>query len=125
MREHAKKGNIVFFSSHLIDIVESLCDKIAVIKKGNILTVEDVKNIEKNTTLEEYYLKITSTDVKAVKYKDASEDREETLKEEIARKKEEKAKKKEEKNAKRAEKIRAKAEAKAKKLETKETEENK
>ena len=117
MREHAKKGNIVFFSSHLIDIVESLCDKITVIKKGNILTVEDVKDIEKEGTLEDYYLKITSTDVRAARYKDGATDREETLKEEMARLKEEKAKKKEEKNAKKAEKIRAKAEKKAKKLE--------
>lgn len=125
MREHAKKGNIVFFSSHLIDIVESLCDKIAVIKKGNILTVEEVKDIEKEGTLEDYYLKITSTDVRAAKYKDGAEDREETLKEEMTRLKEEKAKKKEEKNAKKAEKIRAKAEKKAKKLESTETKENK
>jgi ABC-2 type transport system ATP-binding protein len=36
MKAHAKAGNIVFFSSHIIDVVESLCDKIAIIKKGNI-----------------------------------------------------------------------------------------
>ena len=125
MREHAKKGNIVFFSSHLIDIVESLCDKIAVIKKGNILTVEDVKEIEKNGTLEEYYLKITSTDVRAAKYKDGAADREETLKEELSRRKQERQKRKEARNAKKAEKIRAAAEKKAKKLESTETQENK
>ena len=36
MKEHAKKGNIVFFSSHIIDVVERICDKIAIIRKGQI-----------------------------------------------------------------------------------------
>ena len=67
MKEHAKKGNIVFFSSHLIDIVEQLCDKIAIIKKGKILAVESVADIEEREgcTLEEYYLKISSKKVQA------------------------------------------------------------
>ena len=70
MKEHAKKGNIVFFSSHLIDIVEQLCDRIAIIKKGKILTTEYVKDIEKDCSLEEYYLKITSTKVMPSAYKE-------------------------------------------------------
>ena len=37
MKKHAEDGNIVFFSSHIIDVVERLCDKIAIIKKGNVL----------------------------------------------------------------------------------------
>jgi ABC-2 type transport system ATP-binding protein len=36
MKEHAKMGNIVFFSSHIIDVVERICDRIAIIKKGEI-----------------------------------------------------------------------------------------
>lgn len=70
MKEHAKKGNIVFFSSHLIDIVEQLCDRIAIIKKGKILTCEYVEDIEKDCSLEEYYLKVTSTKVHASVYKE-------------------------------------------------------
>ena len=70
MKEHAKKGNIVFFSSHLIDIVEQLCDRIAIIKKGKILTTDYVKDIEKDCSLEEYYLKITSTKVMPSAYKE-------------------------------------------------------
>ena len=57
MIEHAKKGNIVFFSSHIIDIVEKLCDRIAIIKKGHILCVRDTQEVEKeNGSLETYYL---------------------------------------------------------------------
>ena len=59
MKEHASRGNIVFFSSHLIDIVEKLCDRIAIIKKGQIQCVKTVKEIEESgTTLEEFYLSI-------------------------------------------------------------------
>ncbi|MDY0024337.1 MAG: YwaF family protein [Candidatus Izemoplasmatales bacterium] len=36
MREHAKKGNIVFFSSHVIEVVEKICTKISVINKGEL-----------------------------------------------------------------------------------------
>ena len=59
MREHAAKGNIVFFSSHLIDIVEKLCDRIAIIKHGEIQATTTVKEIEEGgKTLEEFYLEI-------------------------------------------------------------------
>lgn len=58
MKEHAKKGNIVFFSSHIIDIVEKLCDRIAIIKKGEIVAVSSVKDIiDSGVSLEEFYLK--------------------------------------------------------------------
>ena len=57
MIEHAKKGNIVFFSSHIIDIVEKLCDRIAIIKKGHILCVEKTSDVEKkHGSLETFYL---------------------------------------------------------------------
>ncbi len=58
MVRHAEKGNIVFFSSHLIDVVERICDRIAIIRKGQIQCVCDVKEIEKTTTLEEYYMSV-------------------------------------------------------------------
>ena len=57
MREHASKGNIVFFSSHLIDIVEKLCDRIAIIKHGEIQAQLSLKDIEESgRSLEEFYL---------------------------------------------------------------------
>ncbi len=57
MKEHAAKGNIVFFSSHIIDVVERICDRITIIKKGKILVTKDVKDIESEGLLEDYYLK--------------------------------------------------------------------
>lgn len=57
MRIHASEGNIVFFSSHLIDIVEKLCQRIAIIRKGQILCVKTLEEIEATgKTLEEFYM---------------------------------------------------------------------
>lgn len=59
MKQHAEAGNIVFFSSHIIDIVEKLCDRIAIIKKGHIKCVKTIDEIEKSgKSLEQYYLDI-------------------------------------------------------------------
>ena len=51
MKNHAKKGNIVFFSSHIIDVVEKICDKIAIIKKGQIQCVKTIEEIESNESV--------------------------------------------------------------------------
>ena len=57
MKEHAAKGNIVFFSSHIIDVVEKICDKIAIIRKGKIRAAATVKELEaRNIDLEQFYL---------------------------------------------------------------------
>jgi ABC-2 type transport system ATP-binding protein len=57
MKEHAAKGNIVFFSSHIIDVVENICHKIAIIRKGQILTCKTVAEIkETGVALEDYYM---------------------------------------------------------------------
>jgi ABC-2 type transport system ATP-binding protein len=59
MKEHAAKGNIVFFSSHIIDVVEKICDKIAIIKKGKIRAAASVAELEaRNMDLEQFYLDI-------------------------------------------------------------------
>ncbi len=59
MHAHAAKGNIVMFSSHLIDVVENLCERVAVIKNGHLFDPVVVSEIQKEMTLEEYYMKTT------------------------------------------------------------------
>lgn len=59
MREHCEKGNSVFFSSHVLEIVEKLCDRVVVIKQGKIiasLTMDELHSAEKESSLEEYFL---------------------------------------------------------------------
>ena len=62
MKEHTKKGNTVFFSTHVLEVAEKLCDKIAVIDKGKIIfvgTCDEIKEKSKsNSSLEESFLKI-------------------------------------------------------------------
>ena len=59
MKEHAAKGNIVFFSSHIIDVVEKLCDKIAIIKKGQLRAFTSMQELnDQGIDLEQYYLSI-------------------------------------------------------------------
>lgn len=62
MRKHADNGNIVFFSSHVIDVVEKVCDRIAIINKGKLVVVDTLENIKKNknVSLEDLFLTVTS-----------------------------------------------------------------
>ena len=62
MKEHAKKGNTVFFSTHILEIAEKLCDRIAIINKGKIVfvgTLDELKSLHKDkNTLEEIFIDI-------------------------------------------------------------------
>lgn len=62
MKEHARKGNTVFFSTHILEIAEKLCDRIAIINKGKIIfvgTLDELKNMYKDkNTLEEIFIDI-------------------------------------------------------------------
>ncbi len=46
MREHADKGNAVFFSTHVLEVAEKLCDRIAIINKGKIVFVGTLKELK-------------------------------------------------------------------------------
>lgn len=62
MKEHSKKGNTVFFSTHVLEVAEKICDKIAVINKGKIIytgTIEELKEqLKTDTSLEESFLEL-------------------------------------------------------------------
>jgi len=58
MKQHAAKGNIVMFSSHIIDVVENICQRIAVIKKGHLFSPISIEDVHQEGSLEEYYLKM-------------------------------------------------------------------
>ena len=63
MKAHAQAGNIVFFSSHIIDVVEKICDRIAIIKKGKIRVCTSLKELEeKGIGLEDFYLSIINAE---------------------------------------------------------------
>ena len=49
MREHADKGNTVLFSTHVLEVAEQLCDKIAILKRKTTLLRYDSR-VERPTT---------------------------------------------------------------------------
>ncbi len=62
MAEHAKQGNVVFFSSHVLDVVQKVCTKVAIIDKGKLITVCDMKELKEkraDMSLEELFLNLT------------------------------------------------------------------
>ena len=65
MREHAEKGKSVFFSTHVLEVAEKLCDEIFIIKNGEMLytgTLEDLKQTHKSqASLENIFLELTET----------------------------------------------------------------
>src|SRR5699024_3173128 len=61
MKKHAEAGNIVLFSTHVLEVAQQLCDHIAILKKGELLydgTIEELLLENKNESLEETYLKL-------------------------------------------------------------------
>ena len=63
MRKHAKEGNCVFFSTHVLEVAEKLCDRVGIINKGKLIfvgTFEDMKKkLKDNGSLEDLFLEIT------------------------------------------------------------------
>ena len=61
MRKHAEDGNTVFFSSHILDVVENLCDRACIIKKGVLQGLYDLHEMKKNDqSLEDLFMEIIS-----------------------------------------------------------------
>ena len=62
MRVHAKAGNAVLFSTHVLEVAEQLCDRIIIINKGKIVsegTLEYLRLTNPGKTLEEIFVKLT------------------------------------------------------------------
>ena len=58
MREMAKNGKTIFFSTHILDVAEKLCTKVAIIKKGEILKVGSMKAVKGDKSLEKIFLEL-------------------------------------------------------------------
>jgi len=80
MRMHANAGNIVFFSSHVIEVVEKICDRVAIISGGKlckVCTPEDL--VAEGKSLEELYLMYASRAAEDAPASDVSAHAEETV----------------------------------------------
>ena len=65
MRRHCEAGNTVFFSTHVLEVAEKLCDEIAIIDHGRLVaegTMEELRSGEKGASLEDLFLQLTDAE---------------------------------------------------------------
>ena len=62
MREMCQRGGAIFFSTHVLEVAEKLCDKIAIIKNGRLIESGTVAEVRGNTSLEEVFLELVEDD---------------------------------------------------------------
>ena len=58
MHKMAKEGKTIFFSTHILDVAEKLCDRVAIIKKGEIVKIGKMKDIKGDESLEQVFLEL-------------------------------------------------------------------
>lgn len=69
MREMCDDGGAIFFSTHVLEVAEKLCDKIAIIKSGKIIKCGTMDEVKGDDSLEEVFLELVDVD-KEVKIDD-------------------------------------------------------
>lgn len=66
MREHADNGKTVFFSTHVLEVAEKVCDRLAIINKGKVIFCGSLQEIRdqarENQSLENLFLELTEND---------------------------------------------------------------
>lgn len=58
MKEMCNNGCSIFFSTHVLEVAEKLCNKIAIIKDGNIIASGDIEDVKGNSSLEDVFLSL-------------------------------------------------------------------
>ena len=58
MREVCDKGGAIFFSTHVLEVAEKLCDKIAIIKNGVLIKSGTMEEVKGDDSLEEVFLEL-------------------------------------------------------------------
>ncbi len=68
MRDYCESGKTVFFSTHVLDVAERLCDEVGIIRKGKLITRGDPETLmrdDKASTLEDLFLNLTEKEEQA------------------------------------------------------------
>lgn len=58
MREICDNGGAIFFSTHVLEVAEKLCDKIAIIKGGKLIKAGDTEEVKGDSSLESVFLEL-------------------------------------------------------------------
>lgn len=61
MREHCNNGGTILFSSHLLEIVENICDRVGIIKEGHLIACDSLEKIKakSDSSLEDIFMELT------------------------------------------------------------------
>ena len=59
MQELCDKGSAIFFSTHVLDVAEKLCNKIAIIKEGRLIASGTMEQVKGDHSLEDIFLELT------------------------------------------------------------------
>ena len=59
MHELCEKGSAIFFSTHVLDVAEKLCNKVAIIREGKIIAAGDMEEITRDASLESVFMEVT------------------------------------------------------------------
>ena len=58
MRQHCAEGGAIFFSTHVLEVAEKLCDKVAIIKGGKLIRSGTMEEVKGDDSLEEVFLEL-------------------------------------------------------------------
>lgn len=58
MREHCNQGGSIFFSTHVLDVAEKLCDQVAIIKNGKLIRNGTMDEVKGDSSLESVFLEL-------------------------------------------------------------------
>lgn len=58
MKEHCQQGGAIFFSTHVLEVAEKLCDRIAIIKQGKLIISCRTQDVTQNESLEDVFLEL-------------------------------------------------------------------
>ena len=61
MREHCDNGGAIFFSTHVLEVAEKLCDKVAIIKQGKLVKAGTIDEVKGDESLEEVFLELSES----------------------------------------------------------------
>ena len=62
MREACNQGSAIFFSTHVLEVAEKICDKVAIIKEGQLIRSGTMAEVKGDTSLENVFLELEGED---------------------------------------------------------------
>lgn len=60
MKEHCNRGNSIFFSTHVLEVAQKLCDHVAILLNGKLSAIGTMEEVTKNQSLEQVFLELAN-----------------------------------------------------------------